>query len=162
MRILERFPRRELEGFILVAIELLDTLDGDPEAEDGTDLEDDFALTPNAELSGEGAPGCPIADAHDPSWIEWNKRGRNKLRTVEQAALNAGLQLADTVASSFYQAANSVAPNFDIRPACALSPIMPCRHGVAANYAVTLFPLEHQAKVPEAARPVFTHYGYTF
>lgn len=80
MRVLERFPRRELEGFIAVALELLDTLDGDPEAEDGTDLEDDFTLTTHAELSAEGAPGCPIADAHDPSWIEWNKRSRNKLR----------------------------------------------------------------------------------
>lgn len=82
--------------------------------------------------------------------------------TVEQAALNAGLQLADTVASSFYQAANSVAPNFDIQPACALAPILPCRRGVAANYAVTLFPLAHQASLPEEARPIFEHYGYSF
>lgn len=82
--------------------------------------------------------------------------------SVEKAALNAGLQLADTVASSFYQAANSAAPNFDIQPACALAPIMPCKHGVAANHSVTLFPLAHQASVPEGARPVFEHYGYKF
>lgn len=82
--------------------------------------------------------------------------------TVEKAALNAGLQLADTVASSFYQAANSAAPNFDIEPACALSPIMPSRRGVAANYSVTLFPLAQQASVPEDARPIFAYYGYTF
>lgn len=81
---------------------------------------------------------------------------------VEQAALNAGLQLADTVASSFYQAANSSAPNFDMRPACELAPVMPCRQGTAANYSVTLFPLAHQASVPEEARPIFEHYGYRF
>lgn len=105
MRVLERFDRGALEGFIAVAIDLLDTIGGDPEAEeipvedaqltyepgfeddatdpdyeDGTDLEDDFALTPRAELSGEGVPGCPVSDAADPSWTEWQTRGRRKLR----------------------------------------------------------------------------------
>lgn len=62
MRVLERFQRGELEGFIAVAIDLLDTLSGDPEAEDAIDLEDDFAFSQNAQLYLLDGPGCPISD----------------------------------------------------------------------------------------------------
>ena len=43
-RILARFERVQLAGFIAVAIDLLDTLDGDPEDYEG-DTEDAFALS---------------------------------------------------------------------------------------------------------------------
>lgn len=40
-RILSRFTRTELEGFVAVAIDLMDVADGDPDLEDGTDREQD-------------------------------------------------------------------------------------------------------------------------
>jgi hypothetical protein len=72
--ILSRYDRQKLASFIEVAISLLDTLDGDPEAEPATwteagnrnthaDLPDDL------ELSG---------DEKDTGWTEWQSRGRHK------------------------------------------------------------------------------------
>ncbi|CAM3134988.1 hypothetical protein SPAN111604_05560 [Sphingomonas antarctica] len=60
-RILARFDRRQVEGFISVAIDLLDTLDGDAENEDGGDDE------PDDDWKG------------DQSFAEWHTRGRHKL-----------------------------------------------------------------------------------
>jgi hypothetical protein len=81
---------------------------------------------------------------------------------VEQASANAGLQIADTVASSFYQAANTASPSHDLRPALALKPILASNKGLHANVGVTLFPLPAQAEVPREARPIFENYGYRF
>ena len=51
---------------------LLDDLDGDCDYEE-PNLEDSFiAHNPNG-------PGCPVSDAGDPAWIEWESRGRDKL-----------------------------------------------------------------------------------
>ena len=61
-RILSRFTRDDLDGFISVALDLLDTLDGDPEAEEN-DLEDGFALSAHAQGFCAGIPGDPTADA---------------------------------------------------------------------------------------------------
>lgn len=82
--------------------------------------------------------------------------------TVEQAAENAGLQLADVVASAFYQSVNVASPVHDIEPATTLRPIISTRDGIAANVGVTLFPLPAQATVPEESRPIFERYGYLF
>ena len=80
MRLLGRFERSELEGFIAVAIEVADFLDGDPEAE---------------ELPGEDAflKHDPIwadsdSDGKDASWPEWHTRRRHKL--VKGASEMAG------------------------------------------------------------------------
>lgn len=54
-RILARHPRRRVEAFITVVIDLLDTLDGDADFE-RTGAEDDFT-----DHAADG-PGCPIAD----------------------------------------------------------------------------------------------------
>ena len=62
-RILLRYAehdRETLEAFLHVAIDLLDTLDGDTDQEDENDLEPD-----------DDAKG-------DPAWIEWHTRGRHK------------------------------------------------------------------------------------
>ncbi|BBC74404.1 hypothetical protein AEB_P3536 [Altererythrobacter sp. B11] len=59
---LSRFDRAQLEGFIAVAIDLLDLVDGDRDVEangdelDGNGAEDDFMTH---EIAG---PGCPVAD----------------------------------------------------------------------------------------------------
>ncbi|MBU1607187.1 MAG: hypothetical protein KKD08_10330 [Alphaproteobacteria bacterium] len=64
--ILSRFNRDQLHGFIAVAIDLADALDGDPDIEpdgdetDGSMGEDDF-VGHNVPLSLQG-PGCPSAD----------------------------------------------------------------------------------------------------
>jgi hypothetical protein len=70
-RILSRYPREKLAAFIAVAIDLLDTLDGDADLEPGGDdeltgdeqygdfSEDDAA--PRFALI-EAGPGCVISD----------------------------------------------------------------------------------------------------
>ena len=70
-RILARFERQQVEGFIAVALELLDTIDGDPEAEDNADRE------------------ATDGDDRDQAWVEWTtmraaqKRGHNLLAGEE-------------------------------------------------------------------------------
>ena len=65
MRILSRFDRAQLEGFVAVAIDLVDAMDGDSDIEasgdelDGSGAEDDFCPQ-NADWLGH--PGCPISD----------------------------------------------------------------------------------------------------
>ena len=59
-RILSRFDRPKLEGFITVAIGLLDVLDGDPDFEDATGEDD--AFEDHNERLGYYGPGCPVAD----------------------------------------------------------------------------------------------------
>lgn len=65
-RILARFDRPRLEGFIAVAIGLLDVLDGDPDEEangdeaDGTCAEDEAGEELRAR--SESGPGCSIGD----------------------------------------------------------------------------------------------------
>lgn len=64
-RILARFEREQLAGFIAVALDLIDTLDGDPDLElngdeaDGSLGEDDFS--PQG-CGAEPGPGCPLSD----------------------------------------------------------------------------------------------------
>ena len=83
--------------------------------------------------------------------------------SVRPAEAWAGLQIADTLASSFYQAANTVAPTWDLAPAKALAPIIAgAPAGRAANRGVTVWPLPDQAAVPEDARAIFRAYGYKF
>jgi hypothetical protein len=83
--------------------------------------------------------------------------------SVEPAEKVAGCQLADTVASAVYQAANSASPIWDMEPAKALAPIIATsKGGSAANLGLTVWPLPHQAPVPDASRPFFEHFGYRF
>jgi hypothetical protein len=64
LRILAQHSREELEGFIAVAIDLLDLADGDPDVEangdeeDGTGAEDEEG---GHSVYGAG-PGCEIGD----------------------------------------------------------------------------------------------------
>ena len=67
-RILARYDRLQLEAFLSVAIDLLDTMDGDPDAEDDDPSEEDSEDQGNDEgepdmrsLHGDG-PGCLISD----------------------------------------------------------------------------------------------------
>lgn len=76
----------------------------------------------------------------------------------------AGLQLADFVASGFYQAIDCNGPGvWDVEPAKALAPIVPKEAGSARDYGVALFPTPpwKAALTPEQKR-VFEFYGYNF
>jgi len=70
-RVLSQFDRPKLQGFIEVAIGLLDIMEGDPDLEDATGAEDAFE---NHKGRGCGGPGCDIADAgednHDREGID--------------------------------------------------------------------------------------------
>lgn len=83
--------------------------------------------------------------------------------SIEPHQRYAGLQLADVIASAFYQAANRASPNWSLDPARALSPIMgEDTNGVARDMGVTVWPLSHQGKLPTDSRGIFEHYGYRF
>jgi len=69
--ILSRYDRNKLASFIEVAISLLDTLDGDPEAEEHP-LEDAF-------VSHDPYFAYTDSDGSDVAWTEWQTRGRHKL-----------------------------------------------------------------------------------
>ena len=70
-RVLSRFDREQLAGFVAVAIDLMDLADPDPDLEDATDLEDDFALSPQA-IGFVTGPGCEVSDGTgDQSYVEW-------------------------------------------------------------------------------------------
>jgi len=59
-RILSKFGRDQLHGFIEVALDLADAMDGDPDIEDATDAEDE-GLTVDA-LAYANGPGCIVTD----------------------------------------------------------------------------------------------------
>jgi hypothetical protein len=90
-RILSRFDRDQLAGFIAVAIDLADAMDPDPDLEDATDLEDDHALSPHAIDFGSDGPGCSLSDQDAGAWVEWAsmrgaaKRGANFTIGAEDA-----------------------------------------------------------------------------
>ena len=70
-RILARYDRSKLEAFIAIAIDLADTFDGDPEAEENP-TEDGF-------VAHDPAFADTDSDGKDTSWPEWQTRGRHKL-----------------------------------------------------------------------------------
>ncbi|WP_443027211.1 DUF3800 domain-containing protein [Sphingomonas sp. LR60] len=76
----------------------------------------------------------------------------------------AGLQLADIVASAFFQAANSALPTHELSPARLLNDRMAKegRSRTHANFGVTLLPLPHQGTIPARERAIFEFYGYDF
>lgn len=81
--------RREIGDQIESLIAFMDDLDGDPDVEDATDLEDDFNITDSA-LSIVSGAGCEISDAggceHDgrePTWTE-----ASSLRGIPVAGVN--------------------------------------------------------------------------
>jgi hypothetical protein len=76
----------------------------------------------------------------------------------------AGLQLADIVASAFYQAVDCLGPgNWNVDAAQALSPIMAKEKGNVIDFGVALFPTPAwKAELTDDQRHIFRHYGYAF
>lgn len=77
-RILARFDRRQLAGFIEVAIGLLDVMDGDADLEGSNWPEDVRAV--DREHHHEDIE--PIGDEGDAAWVEWHSSSRKKARTM--------------------------------------------------------------------------------
>lgn len=75
---------------------------------------------------------------------------------------NAGLQLADIVASAFYQAVDTSSPTFDVAGAKALLPIIALENGKASDYGVTLQPSTWKAQLTPQQQEIFQFYGYSF
>jgi hypothetical protein len=84
---LSRHSPHEIAEAVEVLIDVLDLLGGDPDAEDCTDAEDDFALSPNAEGFGANcASGDPL-DQDAGAYAEWH--------TLSAAQRKAGTCLVD-------------------------------------------------------------------
>ena len=76
----------------------------------------------------------------------------------------AGLQLADAVASSFYQAIDCLGPGGWLpEPAKMLRPVMAKENGAVKDFGVALFPTPAwKAKLTPEQRQRFEYYGYDF
>jgi hypothetical protein len=76
----------------------------------------------------------------------------------------AGLQLADIVASAFYQAADADGPGeWCIDGASALAPIMAKENGAQRDFGVALFPTpDWRADLTDDQKQIFRAYGYDF
>lgn len=61
-RILARYERPQLEAFLAIAIDLLDTMDPDPDMEAGGDEMDHSSAEDDFVDHNAGGPGCPLAD----------------------------------------------------------------------------------------------------
>jgi hypothetical protein len=76
---------------------------------------------------------------------------------------NAGVQLADPIASSFYQAVNTAVPSaWNTSFAEALKPRIPTENGSCEDYGVTLQPQWWKAKLTPDQQKIFRFYGYAF
>ncbi|WP_113261865.1 DUF3800 domain-containing protein [Agrobacterium cavarae] len=74
---------------------------------------------------------------------------------------NAGLQMADIVASAFYHAANARASNWDIEPAKALKPRMAYDRTIVANTGLTLLPWRTwKSPLTNDQKKIFSFYGH--
>ena len=86
-----------------------------------------------------------------------------EMLSVKRHKSLAGLQLADCIASCFYQAANTASPKWDTSPAKAIfDQVAADELGIRADVGLTVWPLAHQASVPVESRAIFEHYGYKF
>jgi|HubBroStandDraft_2_1064218.scaffolds.fasta_scaffold77796_2 hypothetical protein len=91
--------------------------------------------------------------------VKWRVLHPASTKIIPHAS-NAGVQLADIMASSFYQAANTDSPNWNVKPAQTLKPIMPTECGASADYSVTLLPHWRKADLTKDQETVFRFYGY--
>ena len=74
---------------------------------------------------------------------------------------NAGLQLADIAASSFYQSVNTLGSKFSLEPAKLLGPVMAKKSNLVADYGLIVHPpygLDKQLNYQQ--KEIFRHYGY--
>ena len=100
-RVLSRFDRPALEGFISVALDLLDLADGDADIEpngdevDGSMGEDDFCSHAEGGMSGIGCPLSDPGEEDDPSG-QCDEDGINTMKPyVSAISRGAGCKISD-------------------------------------------------------------------
>ncbi len=75
---------------------------------------------------------------------------------------NAGLQLADIVASAFFQSVETSGRRFEVRHAKLLEPIMAKERNVVADFGLALQPTNpRDLQLTDDQKLIFRHYGYT-
>lgn len=75
---------------------------------------------------------------------------------------NAGLQLADIVASAFYQSVETSGRRWETRHAKALAPIMAKERNVVADFGLALQPTNpNELSLSADQKIIFKHFGYT-
>lgn len=75
---------------------------------------------------------------------------------------SAGCQIADVVASAFYQAANAGTKRWNTQYAEALKPRMAFENGMCAKFGVTLLPWRNWTlNLTDAQKKIFRFYGYS-
>jgi hypothetical protein len=86
----------------------------------------------------------------------------SRLIQVSQPQLNAGLQLADIVASSFFQGVDILPPTiFNTNNARLLKSRMAEKNGVTENFGVTFLPFNyHEANLRPEQIDLFEFYGF--
>jgi hypothetical protein len=94
--------------------------------------------------------------------VKWQVMHPASTKVVPHAR-NAGVQLADAIASAFYQAVNTLTPaKWDTTYAEMLRPLIPEEFGSCADYGVTLQPVWDVALnyITPEQRKIFRFYGY--
>jgi hypothetical protein len=76
-QLLNRHSPHEIAEAVEVLLDVLNLMGGDPEAEDATDAEDDFSLSPQAQSCASG-PGCEVADQDAAAYVEWHRMHPSK------------------------------------------------------------------------------------
>lgn len=75
---------------------------------------------------------------------------------------NAGLQLADIVASAFFQSVETSGRKWETRHAKVLAPILAKERNVVADFGLALQPTNpNDLSLSEDQKEIFRHYGYT-
>lgn len=94
--------------------------------------------------------------------IAWDVLHKSLYEPVP-AKTNAGVQLADIVASAIYQGVNVDGANWDLAPALALRPKLCKRNSSVENCGLTLMPLKKsQRQLDDRRRELFEAYGFRF
>ncbi|WP_081533512.1 DUF3800 domain-containing protein [Rhodovulum sp. P5] len=96
-------------------------------------------------------------------WVMRHEVLRFRLVDYVPHTSNAGLQLADAVASAFYQACDTLDVVNDPEPAKLLRPRMARAGGLIADYGIVLQPTPPtKARLSEKQKAIFAFYGYDF
>lgn len=80
-KILNRHSAHEIAEAIELLIDVLDILGGDPDAETGNDVEDDFTLTANAIERATSTPRVDCVDEDGVGYAEWHTLRSARRRT---------------------------------------------------------------------------------
>jgi len=90
-RILSRYDRERLEGFVAIAIDLMDLMDGDPDLEDDDAHEDDDPAGGNVEDERQAAEGLEYFSPAAPLRHRPDERADQRAGSLSPASEGYGL-----------------------------------------------------------------------